>query len=1133
MAVCFPHRFQSWFFRLGMTASFVLIGWAVSVKTYAQEALDNPNLEAFNVTINFGEIGTYIFPAYYEDPDALYLPADELFGLFKMYRKVSDDGTVIKGYLETEDRAFEVNLKDTVISFNGKVIPILPNQAIMDMGTLYLRTTLLKECFGFDFQFSFRNLTAKFTVDYELPVIKLKKQEKNRLKLSGKDNEIAYDTIIPRTYHYFKGGMMDWSVASSQSNAVIGETRMELGGGVELLGGETNIALNWSDKFGMNREQQQYYWRWANNEARAVRQVQLGRVSNRSIATMLAPMDGFMLTNAPTTLRKALGTYQISDVTEPDWVIELYVNNVLLSYTRSDASGFYRFELPIVYGLSNVILRFYGPGGEIRSEEKRINMPYNMLPTGEFEYKVNGGSVMDTSSSMYGRVEANYGFARWLTAGAGIEYLSSITTRPEIPFFNFTFQPLSTVLITGEYAHNVRTKATVNVNLPHNAALDINVSVYKPNQDAIIYNYLQERSAGLSMPYKLLKINGYTKASIRQNIYPNFEYNSAEWMVSGNYKKFNANVSHFFNWTSNGTSNMYANVSAGLKLGKNINFRPSLQYNYSSGSVISVRAEMESKVFTNGFMSLRYDNNLLSASSGLGLTFRYDFPILSTYVGGSWGNKQLQSSESAKGSFAFGSGNGYVHADRRNSVGRSGIAIDAFVDVNFNGIHDKGEPATEPIKVRCSGGQVLKTTKDSILRIVGLEPFAEYTLTLDESSFQNLSWRLPYKTVKVITDPNQFKVLPVAIQPMGEITGVVNDEKGSGIGRILVIFSDENGQHLYKTLTESDGYFSYVGFKPGNYVVSIDSMQLRILKLTCTPIKVTVKPDVQGDIVDVGDMVMSKNKQLTDESLPDTLNVIEKVDNLADNSLQYFILFDNNKDVMRSEYVGTLKQLIVFLKSNVDFTLEIQGHTDTVGASKYNQVLSERRAVSVMNYLIDNGVSAKQLKAKGQGELFPVNTGILSLERAVNRRVTFDKRMPGQPGVGATAGDLNEALMAAATQQIEMDITPTIIEPIPLNAGGLNEQEGSIRSMQRIVTRKKTRDMMFLELVDGSYIIQFGAFKTRAGANILKDRLTPLLKSQVRVVHEGDYYKVQTKTIHTVENTVKVAKQVRISALLE
>jgi len=1124
MAVSFPHCSKNWFFRLGMAVSFVLFGLVLPVKVKAQEALDNPNIESFNVTINFGEIGSYIFPAYYEDPDVLFLPVDDLFALFKIYRTVTDEGKVIKGYMESEDKPFEVNLKDTFISFNGKVTPIKAKEAFMDMGTLYVKTTVLKESFGFDFQFSFRNLTAKFAVNYELPVIKLKKQEKNRLKLSGKDKEIAVDTIIPRTYHYFKGGMLDWSIASTQSNAIVGETRMELGGGVELLGGETNVALNWSDKYGMNREQQQYYWRWADNDARAIRQVQLGRISSRSLATLLAPMDGFTLTNAPTTLRKALGTYQIADYTDPDWVIELYVNNVLIDYTRSDASGFYRFVLPIVYGTSNVVLRFYGPGGEIRSEEKRINMPYNMLPKGELEYKVNGGSVMDTLSSLYGKAEVNYGVARWLTAGAGIEYLSSIATHPEIPFLTITFQPLATILITGEYAHNVRTKATLNVNLPRNAALDINYSLYNSDQQAIIYNYKEERSAGFSMPYRLFTVSGYTKATMRQNIYPSFEYSSAEWMVNGNYGKFNMNVSHFLNWTSSGTSNVYANLSAGLKVGKTLNLRPSLQYNYTSGRLISLKGEMESKVFANGYASLRYENNLLSATNGLSLTFRYDFPFLSTYASGSWGNKQLQTSESAKGSFAFGSGNRYVHADRRNSVGRSGIALDPFVDTNFNGIHDNGELSTEPIKVRCSGGQVLTTTKDSIIRIVGLEPFAEYTLTLDESTFQNLAWRLPYKVVKIKTDPNQFKYIPIAVQPMGEITGVVNDENGKGIGRILVTFSDSDGQQLFKTLTEFDGYFSYVGFKPGAYVVAVDTMQLHILKLNSTPVDLTVKADAQGDMVDVGDIVVRKINAVAEEPLPDST----RFENLTESRLQYFILFDNDQNVLRAEYLGSMEQLAAFLKNNVDISLEIQGHSDTVGTTLYNKVLSERRAVRVMKFLLKKGVAAAQLKAVGYGEALPINGGQTAIERAANRRVTFDQSVPGELRLGATAGDLNKALTAAATNQA-LNATNTM-EQVPVYQPS---ESGTLITMERIVSRKQTRDMVFLEMGNGSYIIQFGAFKTRVNAKKLMDRLNDLLDGQVMLVEEEGLFKVQTSTLESVEKTVKLAKKVRISALLE
>ncbi len=1135
MSASHPYHVRSLVARLGVVLSLLTIFFIPFQRLSAQEAMNNPDLEFFNVSIAFGnKIGTYSMPAYYEDPGALYLPINDLLTLFRFVRTVSADGKVIKGFMETEDRPYEVNLPDSFILFEGKRTLIKEKDALMDLGTLYLKTNLLDQAFGFTFEFNFRTLTAKFKTTVELPVVKFMTLERNREKLgAGKSDEIKYDTLFPRDYHWFRGGMVDWSIASSQSNKYPGESRMELGGGVELFGGETNVLLNWSDRYGMPREQQNYYWRWADNSSRALRQVQLGRVNTRSIASLLAPMDGFMLTNAPTTVRKALGTYQIADYTEPDWVVELYVNNVMVSYTRSDASGFYRFDVPIVYGTTNMTLRFYGPGGEVRSEEKRFSMPYNMLPKGEFEYKAVGGSVMDTLNSLYGRLEMNYGVTRWLTAGIGMEYLNSISGQPEIPFATLTFQPIPKLMITAEYAHNVRAKVNLNLMLPSNISFDMNMAIYDPDQQAIIYNYLQERSVSLSLPYRFNRFSGYSKFLYRQNLYDNFNYNSGEWMLSGNYGRLNANMSHFINWTSTGRANLYANAAIGWRLGRHVTVRPSAQYNYTSGQWISVRGEVESRVFTNGYASLRYENNILAGTNNINLSFRYDLPFMSASVSGGWGNRQFQAAQSARGSFAFGSGNGYVHADKRASVGRSGIAIAPFVDTNFNGVRDEGEPSTEPMRVRCSGGQVIHKVKDSIMRVVGLEPFTEYTLILDESTFQNLAWQLPYKTIKVVTDPNQFKVLPVAVQPMGEITGMVYDEKGSGIGRILVTFSDENGQQLFKTLTESDGYFSYVGFKPGSYVVSIDSMQLSILNMACNPIKVTVKPDLQGDIVEVGDIVLRKISTQTKEQLTDTMLVAAPVDTLTDHTLQYYILFDNNRDAMRAEYVGTLKQLIGFLKDNMDFNLEIQGHTDTVGASVYNKLLSERRAVSVMRYLIENGVSPDQLKATGQGESFPVNNGMSVIERAANRRVTFDKRMPGEPGLGATAGDLNQALMAAATRQIDMDTNPNLIESNPVSSTDLIQKDGALKSIQQIVSRKKTRDMMFLELSDGSYIIQFGAFYTLGSAIILRDRLKTLLKDKIRIVKEGAYYKVQTNTFHSVEKTVKLAKQVRLSALLE
>ena len=60
-----------------------------------------------------------------------------------------------------------------------------------------------------------------------------------------------------------------------------------------------------------------------------LRQVMAGKINSNSISTIYNPVVGVQLTNTPTTYRRSFGSYTLSDRTEPGWIVELYVNNVL------------------------------------------------------------------------------------------------------------------------------------------------------------------------------------------------------------------------------------------------------------------------------------------------------------------------------------------------------------------------------------------------------------------------------------------------------------------------------------------------------------------------------------------------------------------------------------------------------------------------------------------------------------------------------------------------------------------------------------------------------------------------------------------------------------------------------------
>ena len=67
--------------------------------------------------------------------------------------------------------------------------------------------------------------------------------------------------------------------------------------------------------------------------------------------------------------------------------------------------------------------------------------------------------------------------------------------------------------------------------------------------------------------------------------------------------------------------------------------------------------------------------------------------------------------------------------------------------------------------------------------------------------------------------------------------------------------------------------------------------------------------------------------------------------------------------------------------------LEVEGHTDSVGGDDYNQRLSEQRAASVRDYLIQQGLSMNSVVAKGSGKTQPVASNETSAGRQQNRRV--------------------------------------------------------------------------------------------------------------------------------------------------
>lgn len=128
-------------------------------------------------------------------------------------------------------------------------------------------------------------------------------------------------------------------------------------------------------------------------------------------------------------------------------------------------------------------------------------------------------------------------------------------------------------------------------------------------------------------------------------------------------------------------------------------------------------------------------------------------------------------------------------------------------------------------------------------------------------------------------------------------------------------------------------------------------------------------------------------QQIIDLAAVDTIELqpIEKQKAIVLDNL-YFASFQTT---ILPESEGALQQLYTMLLENPAIRIRIVGHTDDVGSDRDNQILSEGRANSVRQAMIDRGIDATRIEFEGHGEKEPVATNKTEEGRAKNRRVEF------------------------------------------------------------------------------------------------------------------------------------------------
>ena len=98
------------------------------------------------------------------------------------------------------------------------------------------------------------------------------------------------------------------------------------------------------------------------------------------------------------------------------------------------------------------------------------------------------------------------------------------------------------------------------------------------------------------------------------------------------------------------------------------------------------------------------------------------------------------------------------------------------------------------------------------------------------------------------------------------------------------------------------------------------------------------------------------------------------------------VFYEVDSHALNADSFAELDRLASFMSENPGIKLEVSGHTDNTGTETYNLELSEKRAESVVEYLLGLGIETERLSAVGYGFYKPLSSNDTEEGRALNRR---------------------------------------------------------------------------------------------------------------------------------------------------
>ncbi len=785
----------------------------------------------------------------------MFIPVSEIFNLLLIDNKIDKKNKNISGFyiLPEEKYLIDFNIKKAQ---RGDSTFIFTNRDFVEKDFDYfVDTKTLETIFNFRLVLDFSNLTVTLYTNRSLPVYQKYLREKSYSTVLSEEKLPEPSTkIIKREKTNLSGGVFDYYLTSTFTKGTKPYSTYQFGGGGELLGGNAQIVT--SGSYFNNKifsSETNYLWLYDLEKNDYMTKVSLGDVSFDGLIPSTS--RGIQVTNEPLETRRVYASYQIMDKAPPNYTIELYLNDRLIDYTKSDASGNFRFKLPLSYGTTLVQLKYYGPDGEYYTDKKIYQIPFTLIPPKEFNYKLSVGKYAKTSKNT-ANAHAEYGITDWLTEQAGFDFIDDPLSRKGIFYNSLTSRISENYLLNLLAAPNAYYTLSANALYYSQASLSMAFTNYEKNP---VYNPAKldnEFSSLFFVPlesgFNSYNVNGGFRYARSSNL-KRYDYSLGALASFGGFSPtLNYNLIQLDDgielrnrsvitpgflltipWLSNALSFLNGNI---------INSR--LNYNLTDKKFENFSISFSSSIFKHGRIQISHQQNFLSSISTTQVQLIIEFPFTRSYTTVS----DNSFSQSVQGAILYNDNSDEFNFMNRQQLGKSAVAMRMFLDENVDGVYDNNEPIIKKGKVVLNNAGTFERSDDGILRIEELAPYTKYDAKIVESSIDNPLWVPKYKNIRFISGPNKVRPIDIPFYVSGELDGtvtkIVGNEKTAVAGIKVHIDGIDNDVKL-SINTFSDGSFYYFGLAPGKYKIYLDKSQLDYLGVTSSPAEkeIDLKPD--------------------------------------------------------------------------------------------------------------------------------------------------------------------------------------------------------------------------------------------------------------------------------------------------